>query len=189
MKIKRIILIVFLVMLAGIITFCATWPQRVLNSAYRAIPEGIQFYEDNEEFFDLLLDIQNRIVAFDAENEDKIKKLSFDIYFGNEFRISEPDGYLYPGSRFDILTQDEWQLIDTTLRKRERNGEKFISAEVSESHVVVHGFFGEHSEDAEIFLMSPKEVAIWKASISRWKEYVEPFNDDWSIVIMTKFQN
>ena len=67
MKMKRIVILCLLVLLAGVIAFCATEEKRVMNTVYRqGIPVARQFYFDNEEFFDLLLDIRDRILSFNG---------------------------------------------------------------------------------------------------------------------------
>ena len=191
-KIKRIILITLLVFLAGTITYYATAEWRALRHAYREIPIVTRFYEENKDFFDLLLDIRDRIILFNIENEDTISELDFTIYSEKELlrvRVSGPDGYTYPGFQLDLLTPDERHLIDMTLRKIERPEEMFIGVRVQERYIEVYGLFWGRSEDAWISLVSPVSEAKPLTYMGPWKSYIEPFNDDWSVVIQTRFRN
>ena len=93
MKIRTIITSVILLLLVVLVAFVATSAPRALSSARRAfdsarraIPAGIQFFEENEDFFDLLLDIQQRTIEFNNENEDGFNGFSFDIV-EDELRI------------------------------------------------------------------------------------------------------
>jgi hypothetical protein len=194
MKPKKVILLIMLLLLGIVITYYATAPQRAIQSAHRAIPEGVQFYEDNIEFFDLLLDIRNSVIEYNASNDETISTLRFNIFFGHEFRfrtsrVKPGTTTAFTGENPDFITEDDLLLIETTLRMRQRPDGTFIGASVSERGVNAHGFFGDHHRNVSgIGLMSPVGAAEWSALTSRWREYTVPLNQDWSIIFQIRFQ-
>jgi len=64
MRLKKTISISIIVVLFVFLPSCGpseTRIQRMIGEAVEHIPKFAQFYEENEEFFELLIDIQNRL--------------------------------------------------------------------------------------------------------------------------------
>ena len=106
-------------------------------------------------------------------------------------------GDIYPGSRLDLFTSDEWRLIESTLRKEIRATVSVHSTfEVGPYSVpwpdnirVGGSALNSHSSNSVwISLANPVSEANLIAGVSRWREYVEPFNRDWSFIISTNFR-
>jgi len=151
-----------------------------------ATPEAAQFYEDNITFFDLLLDIQDRLRTFHRENNnDLITSTGLAEYFffivQDELHVEvyKRDGY-WDG---DLFTLEEQQLIESTLLTRETSEGRFISANISMWRVEVSFLTNNYGT---LYFGSPVMSAEqWMRT--RWRVFTEEFNNDWSFYFYTTF--
>ena len=88
----------------------------------------------------------------------------------------------------EFITPEDLGLIDRTLRKRQQPDGRHIGVVFIDDYVSVHGIFGRHSPNVSLRLVSPIEAAERQVHIGRWRVYTEPFNPDWSVVIVTTFR-
>ena len=180
MKIKRIILIVFLVLFAGTITYCETAPQRALRKEIAKIPEGIQYYEENEDFFNFLLGIKNRkkeLYATDADGLNWGSAYRLNMY-GDELVIATSGGTVYPGAANDIFTLEERQWLETIFREYGDINDGGMSIYISMEYV----FVGVLS----FSFTSPIDAYSWQGYTLRFQTYTEIINSDWTVTVGTR---
>jgi len=99
--------------------------QRQFNESSRDIPAAIEFYYENEVFFELLLEakvrLQEHIELSDSQTHVMPPTIDFMVHQGT-LRVSAHamsySGIVRPGGHNDLFTPDELQLIETTLMSR-----------------------------------------------------------------------
>ena len=205
MKSKKIISIQMLILVIGIllcgllVTGCAELifadfvdHKKQVDKIMEKIPVATNFIEDNQEFLDLLLDIQGRIRAF---NEDGGKESEADEFFAiDEYLISlsqvgfsitvfcEDTEYnrerVYPGNKYDLFTAYERQIIeDTCLELGEERRGMSISADVVSIYYAMY-------ERAFLNIESPAAEAEYRYgdTYGTYERKIK-INDDWCIHI------
>jgi hypothetical protein len=83
------------------------------------IPDAVQFYKDNEGFFDLLLDIQSRLKA-GVESSYLSPRFSMDLHYAySVVDDTKTDKLEYPYWEVEhgLIFPDEVRLIEETLNK------------------------------------------------------------------------
>jgi hypothetical protein len=189
---KIIVILALLLLLVLSITLCATAPQRAIRSGHRAVPGGIQFYEENIEFFDLLLDIQQRIINYNEENERQIDNLIFLIgdttqAFSFSTSIRRESGGGGGGENPDFVLEDEVQLIETTLRLRIPPDRGGAGVSVHVDRIEVRDVFGRLPGTLWMSFISPVEQAEQESRGLQFLTDTAPVNQDWRIFIGTRF--
>jgi len=185
----RIALIIALSLACLLMTACLSREaraQRIINETAQLIPIFSEFYEEHEEFFDLLLDIQKRLRAHYYDTE---RTRSFRVQFF--LRIDEKDGYR-PFDMSESLPQNrprytfcnkELAIIEKAMRKLDDalRGET-MNVMVRDDWVVVGTIVAQGQVRLDI--ASPV-MHGFEFGGGRFYMYTRNLNSDWSFHIQT----
>jgi len=155
--------------------------QGMVDETAEMIPQFAQFYEENEEFFDLLLDIQERLRVhyLDVESEKFTVRFLLDSYhMSAEHSIN---GFNV------IVSNDELNLIELALKELDALMQGyFLNATVRDDMVAVG--FSKIRNRTFLRLVSPIEFADeWSRAVAHG--YLEEFSEGWSFFIDTSFRH
>ena len=124
---RRIILLSITTLICVAVILVTTAANREVNRALRAVPSVIEFYEENTEFFDLLLGMRRRFEEFNEERQEYgeiqltwygFRITDYGLEISNNISMQRYGSHrLAQGSEHDVLTEEERVLIENTLRK------------------------------------------------------------------------
>jgi len=188
---RRIILLSITTLICVAVILVTTAANREVNRALRAVPSVIEFYEENTEFFDLLLGMRRRFEEFNEERQEYgeiqltwygFRITDYGLEISNNISMQRYGSHrLAQGSEHDVLTEEERVLIENTLRKL--GGGANVSLE--RIGVGMRRFKGAYS--ISITLESVPDGA-WRPWAPIWRTYVIEVNNDWSIYISTNIR-
>ena len=190
---KKIIFPLVIVLLSGslYVIWGAIGPpshKKQVTTVREAIPEAIQFYEDNIDFFDLLIDIKMRIVEFNGEGETAPSGLE-NYHFGKVteyLTITVKEGSAIFDFKLtgysNLLTPDERALIEKTLLQLE--DEYWRGVTYVTSKFVSVNYFNYHRASLEILNPAEEfEEGDKDDNSNRYYEYAKIISDDWCVYI------
>ena len=198
---KKIFVMILILLPIAYLTHCAftgPTPERELRIVRARIPVLIAFYYENEEFFDLLLDLHRRFVESIADNEDdnfSVEVFIMDI-FQDELNVStqgpSTSGIFYPGNNPDFLSPYERKLIETTLmsRKGGLRNDRWLSAQIWEHFVSISVLsYSMSSFGIRSPVLTTEELqhtAIMRGTT--WIMYASEINEDWMVSVQMHFR-
>lgn len=192
MKKKIIIpLVIVLLFSALYATWIAIGPpshKKQVATAREVIPEAIQFYKDNIDFFDLLVDLKRRIIEFNGGEDIPSRGLD-DYHYGmvSEYlTITVKEGkatFDFRSAGYSqLLTMEEKVLIEKTLLQLEdeywRGATHVTSKFISVNYFNYNRASLDIQNPAEEFENGNKNDAYQSIY-----EYAEKIDDNWCVYI------
>ena len=182
----RIAFIIALALVCLLMTACMSREvraQRIIDGTAELIPIFSEFYEEHEEFFDLLLDIQKRLWEYASEREH-IKHFTVRFLPNQEMPPTNSINISFGGQlRYYSFPQDELQLIEMTLQElNEIMQGYYLVAMVREDQVTVR--FWTVKNQIYLALASPV-MHGFEFGGGRFYMYTRNLNSDWSFHIQT----
>jgi len=181
-------------------TACYPTSRKQVKVAMAAIPDAKQFTEENSGFFDLLLDVQNRIITVNSGETEA--SLLGDFYSISEYLISIYNNELQvrvfcdeqqynrrlvmPLSKYDLFSTEERQLIEDILT--ELMPDDFpLSIIISLDRIAVH-YMQYHRTSLIIENPTVEADIVLNDLISRY-EYVVRIDDNWCVRLIKAENN
>jgi len=176
MKTKILILLLFAVLLITTLTSCG---QRSQNRIDRLATNAADFYGENEELFDLMMLAWSRFTqlrAADSEGMDSTSRASVELYiFDGELMVSAGRGISTIQSREDLLSLDEWGIIETILMDNLSDGG--IDVHISDEMIQVSSHAGTFGSPMSAF-KSWVAVLPW----SPQEPILVEINENWGVI-------